>query len=100
MGDVEYIQAFNKIVMPIAHEFSPDLVFSECFLTKMILLDTLNNLNFIVSAGYDAAMNDPLGENLLTPMGYSHMTHMLSSLANGKLVVALEVSIYIGHYLF
>ena len=99
MGDVEYIQAFNKIVMPIAHEFSPDLVFSECFLKKRYY-PILNNLNFIVSAGYDAAMNDPLGENLLTPMGYSHMTHMLSSLANGKLVVALEVSIYIGHNLF
>ena len=29
MGDADYILAFQKIVMPIALEFSPDLVMSE-----------------------------------------------------------------------
>jgi hypothetical protein len=29
MGDAEYLWAFQKIVMPIAMEFSPDLVISK-----------------------------------------------------------------------
>ncbi|PCH43673.1 histone deacetylase clr3 [Wolfiporia cocos MD-104 SS10] len=70
MGDADYILAFQKIVMPIAMEFSPELV--------------------IISAGFDAAEGDTLGECHVSPAGYAHMTHMLSSLANGKLVVALE----------
>ena len=44
-----------------------------------------------VSAGFDAARGDSLGGCDVTPDGYAHMTHMLSALANGKLVVALEV---------
>lgn len=44
-----------------------------------------------VSAGFDAADGDELGECHVTPTGYAHMTHMLSGLAGGKLVVALEV---------
>ncbi|KAL1406389.1 Histone deacetylase hda1 [Vanrija albida] len=69
-GDGDYIYAFQKIIMPIAYEFAPDLV--------------------IISAGFDAADGDQLGECKVTPAGYGHMTHMLSALANGKLVVALE----------
>lgn len=30
---------------------------------------------------------------MVTPAGYAHMTHMLMSLANGKIVVCLEVRI-------
>lgn len=49
-------------------------------------------MNFLtVSAGFDAADGDDLGECHVSPTGYAHMTHMLSSLAGGKLVVALEV---------
>ncbi|RDB24986.1 Histone deacetylase clr3 [Hypsizygus marmoreus] len=70
MTDADYILAFQKIVMPIAMEFSPDLV--------------------IISAGFDAAAGDDLGECFVSPAGYAHMTHMLSGLAGGKLVVALE----------
>lgn len=44
-----------------------------------------------VSAGFDAAEGDDLGECFVTPRGYAHMTHMLSGLASGRLVVALEV---------
>lgn len=44
-----------------------------------------------VSAGYDAAQGDELGQMEVTPEGFAHMTHMLSVLANGKLVLALEV---------
>lgn len=45
----------------------------------------------IVSAGFDAAVGDDLGECLVTPTGYAHMTYMLGGLAGGRLVVALEV---------
>lgn len=70
MGDEDYIFAFQRLVMPIALEFNPDFV--------------------IVSAGFDAAKNDPLGECNVTPAGFALMTHMLSSLANGNIVLALE----------
>ena len=49
--------------------------------------------HFAVSAGFDAAAGDDLGECFVTPTGYAHMTHMLSGLAGGRLVVALEVKV-------
>lgn len=70
MGDGEYMAAFQKIVMPIALEFNPDFV--------------------IISAGFDAAAGDELGGCFVTPACYAHMTHMLMSLANGRLAVCLE----------
>lgn len=70
MGDSEYLYAFQQVVMPIATEFNPDLV--------------------IISAGFDAAEGDLLGGCFVTPACYGHMTHMLMSLAKGKLVVCLE----------
>jgi len=70
MVDADYIHAFQQIVMPICVEFAPELV--------------------IISAGFDAADGDDLGECHVTPAGYAHMTHMLSGLAGGKVVVALE----------
>lgn len=69
-NDGDYIAAFQRIVMPIAIEFSPDIV--------------------LISAGFDAAEGDELGECFVTPAGYGHMTDMLSSLADGRLIVALE----------
>lgn len=70
MGDGEYLAAFQKVVMPIAQEFDPDLV--------------------VISAGFDAAEGDALGLCHVTPQCYAHMTHMLMSLADGKVVAALE----------
>jgi histone deacetylase 6 len=70
MGDGEYMAAFQRIVMPIAQEFDPDLV--------------------IVAAGFDAAKDDELGGCYVTPACYAHMTHMLMSLADGKVAVCLE----------
>jgi histone deacetylase 6 len=70
MNDADYLHAFQKVVMPISREFNPDLV--------------------IISAGFDAAVGDPIGENEVTPAGYAHMTHMLMSLAGGKVVACLE----------
>lgn len=96
MGDADYIHAFQKIVMPIAMEFAPELVMS-----KFARSPRCKNFSRsrTVSAGFDAAKGDPLGECLLSPTGYAHMTHMLSGLANGRLVVALEVSlVHISYY--
>lgn len=46
-----------------------------------------------VSAGFDAAEGDELGECNVTPTGYAHMTAMLCTLAGGRVLVALEVRI-------
>ena len=45
----------------------------------------------LVSAGFDAAEGDELGECNVTPTGYAHMTAMLCTLAEGRVLVALEV---------
>lgn len=70
MTDADYLLAFQKIVMPIAQDFKPDLV--------------------VVSAGFDAAEGDMLGKCHVSPAGYAQMTHMLMSLAEGKVAVCLE----------
>lgn len=70
IGDAEYLMAFNQVVMPIATEFNPDLVF--------------------ISAGFDAARGDPLGGCLVTPECYARLTHMLCGLAEGRVIMALE----------
>ena len=70
MGDGDYLYAFQQIVMPIAQDFDPDLV--------------------LVSAGFDAAEGDMIGGCHVSPAGYAHMTHMLMSLADGKVVVCME----------
>ena len=70
MTDGDYLYAFQEIVMPIAQDFDPDLVF--------------------VCAGFDAAEGDMIGGCHVSPAGYAHMTHMLMSLADGKVVVCME----------
>nr|XP_033334353.1 histone deacetylase 6 isoform X1 [Megalopta genalis] len=70
MGDAEYIAAFQQVVMPIAYQFNPELV--------------------LVSAGFDACIGDPLGGCLVSPEMYGHLTHWLSSLANGRIILSLE----------
>lgn len=56
--------------MPIISEFDPDFV--------------------IVSAGFDAADGDLIGQCHVSPAGYGQMTHMLKAIARGKLAVILE----------
>ncbi|KAJ5272293.1 Histone deacetylase clr3 [Penicillium angulare] len=70
MGDGDYMYAFQQVVMPIASEFNPDLV--------------------LIAAGFDAAAGDVLGGCFVTPACYAQMTHMLMTLANGKVAVCLE----------
>ncbi|XP_012219597.1 histone deacetylase 6 isoform X2 [Linepithema humile] len=70
MGDAEYIAAFQQVVMPIAYQFNPELV--------------------LISAGFDACIGDPLGGCQVSPELYGHLTHWLSSLANGRVILSLE----------
>ncbi|KAI9032113.1 hypothetical protein DFJ74DRAFT_602021 [Hyaloraphidium curvatum] len=70
MKDGDYLYAFTELIMPVAYEFDPDIV--------------------IVASGFDAAEGDPLGGCHVSPAGYHQLTHLLSGLAQGKLVVALE----------
>uniref|UniRef100_A0A452I6L5 Histone deacetylase n=1 Tax=Gopherus agassizii TaxID=38772 RepID=A0A452I6L5_9SAUR len=72
MGDPEYLAAFRTVVMPIAHEFSPDVV--------------------LVSAGFDAADGHPppLGGYKVSAKCFGYMTRQLMSLAGGAVVLALE----------
>lgn len=73
-GNRGYLEAFERIVLPIARQFAPDLI--------------------IVSAGQDANVLDPLGRMSLTTSGYRDMTTLIRSVAadscGGRLVVAQE----------
>ncbi|MEX0879115.1 MAG: histone deacetylase [Thermoanaerobaculia bacterium] len=70
MGDAEYLAAFDRVLLPIARDFAPDLT--------------------LVSAGFDAADGDPLGSMRLSPVGFAAMTSRLLPLSEGRVVLALE----------
>ncbi|KAH9609498.1 hypothetical protein KSS87_018711 [Heliosperma pusillum] len=69
-GDPDYFAVWDHVLTPVAKEFKPDLV--------------------IVSAGFDAAVHDPLGGCCITPYGYSVLLSKLMEFAQGKIVLALE----------
>jgi acetoin utilization deacetylase AcuC-like enzyme len=70
MGDAEYLSAFDRVLLPIARSFDPELV--------------------LVSCGFDAAEGDLLGGMRLSADGYAAMTERLVKLAGWKVVLALE----------
>ncbi|XP_056886405.1 histone deacetylase 7-like isoform X4 [Takifugu flavidus] len=72
IGDAEYLAAFRTVVMPIAHQFSPDVV--------------------LVSAGFDAVAghSSSLGGYKVTAKCFGFLTRQLMSLAGGRVVLALE----------
>ncbi|MDQ5857013.1 MAG: histone deacetylase, partial [Acidobacteriota bacterium] len=70
MGDAEYLAAFDRVLLPIARAFDPELV--------------------LVSCGFDAAAGDLLGGMRLSADGYAAMTERVLSLAGGRAVLALE----------
>ncbi|XP_029575120.1 histone deacetylase 7 isoform X4 [Salmo trutta] len=72
MSDAEYITAFRTVVMPIAQEFSPDVV--------------------LVSSGFDAAEGHPapLGGYKVTAKCFGFLTRQLMGLAGGRVIMALE----------
>jgi acetoin utilization deacetylase AcuC-like enzyme len=74
MGDGEYRRAYREIVEPIGRAFDPELV--------------------LVSAGFDAHRDDPLGGMAMTPAGFAELMDVClavaSGAARGRLVAVLE----------
>ncbi len=73
-GDKEYASAFRNILVPVAEQFSPDVI--------------------LVSAGFDIYYADPLGGMSVTPVGIAYMTRVVKDLAEklcqGRLLLTLE----------
>lgn len=72
-GDELFLQAFAKIILPLAVEFEPQLI--------------------MVAAGYDGHFADPLASLNLTALGYARMTEEILSLASmsgNKVIISLE----------
>ncbi|KAL0333850.1 UNVERIFIED_CONTAM: Histone deacetylase 5 [Sesamum angustifolium] len=69
-GDADYLAVWDHILIPVAQQFNPDMI--------------------IISAGFDAAIGDPLGGCRVSPYGYSIMLDKLMEFAGGKIVMALE----------
>ncbi|MBW2272038.1 MAG: histone deacetylase [Deltaproteobacteria bacterium] len=73
-GDLEYLGAFQRILVPVA----------ECFRPEMIL----------VSCGFDAHDDDPLASMRVSRQGYLDMTRIVRNLAErlceGRLCFVLE----------
>jgi acetoin utilization deacetylase AcuC-like enzyme len=73
-GDAGYLAAFERVVVPIARQFAPDLV--------------------LVSCGLDASRADPLGRMVVSMEGFRRMTRYLKEVAadfaGGRLVVMHE----------
>jgi acetoin utilization deacetylase AcuC-like enzyme len=74
MGDADYLEILRRVAVPVAARYRPQLV--------------------LVSAGYDTARGDPLGDMVVTAGGYAAMTRLMMDVADehcaGKLVLALE----------
>lgn len=73
-GDTSYGLLFEKIILPIAKAYRPQLM--------------------LVSAGFDAHMEDPLAGMRVTPFGFTSIAHQLKMLADtvcqGKILLVLE----------
>ncbi len=67
LGDHDYLAAFQQVLVPIAEEYGPDLI--------------------IVSAGFDAAQDDPIGGCNVTPQCYGQLTQLLMDVAPVVLVL-------------
>nr|CAD7397247.1 unnamed protein product [Timema poppensis] len=59
-----------QVVLPIAYEYNPELV--------------------LVAAGFDAAWGDFIGSCSVTPECFALMTHWLSALAGGRVILCME----------
>jgi len=72
-GDRGYLEAWKRIVEPVAMEYKPEMI--------------------LLSAGYDAHQDDPLGQQRISTKGYAELSQRLLNLAhenNAKLVSFLE----------
>jgi acetoin utilization deacetylase AcuC-like enzyme len=73
-GDEEYLAVFQKVLVPAADAFKPDVV--------------------IISAGFDAHRDDPLAGMGLTENGYAELTRIVAGIARrhskGRILSSLE----------
>ncbi len=73
-GDEEYRQVFQRVLVPAADAYQPELV--------------------IISAGFDAHRDDPLASMGLTEQGYRDLTRLVADIAQrhcrGRLLSSLE----------
>ena len=73
-GDAEYVGVFQRVLLPAARAFAPDLI--------------------LVSCGFDAHRDDPLASMEVSGTGYLALAHLVRALADelcaGRLVFALE----------
>lgn len=72
-GDRGYKHAFEQIVQPVCEEFNPDLI--------------------LISAGYDAHIFDPLGQQQISTAGFADMTKSMTRLRDKlqcKIICFLE----------
>jgi len=74
MGDADYAAVFERILVPVADAYEPQLV--------------------LVSAGFDPHRNDPLGGMAVTEKGFAFMCGLAKGIADrhaqGHLVLVLE----------
>ncbi len=73
-GDEEYVEIIERVLRPIALEYKPELI--------------------LVSAGFDVAQGDPLGDMDVSTAGFARMTEQLCDISaaccQGRLVFVLE----------
>lgn len=73
-GDEEYLAVFQKVLVPAADAFKPDVV--------------------VISAGFDAHRDDPLASMGLTENGYAELTRIVAGIARrhskGRILSSLE----------
>ncbi len=72
-NDVDYIYVFNKLLVPVAVQFKPDII--------------------LVSAGQDGHVNDPLGGMKVTSAGFGYLASIVKKLAEstcGRTAFVLE----------
>jgi len=73
-GDAVFLDAFERVIMPIAHRFAPEFV--------------------LISAGFDAHVRDPLGDLRVSAAGFAAMARSLLDVAaehsGGRCAAILE----------
>jgi acetoin utilization deacetylase AcuC-like enzyme len=73
-NDAVYRSAFERVLLPVAEEYAPELV--------------------LVSAGFDAALGDPLANMRLGPLAFHWMAASLAAVADrsatGRIALVLE----------
>ncbi|CAJ36490.1 histone deacetylase family protein [Methanocella arvoryzae] len=67
--DADFLEAFLRVLTPITDDYKPGLV--------------------IVSAGYDPAQGDPLGDMRMTPRGFQKLAYMVRTMSSALGVVAM-----------